>query len=377
MKKVILIGLTACLITGCTGKKEVNGDDGTSYKVVTGYDQDERENGEGLNASVVRTVRLETTDANLLESLNKVVIASDSIIVLSDGNVVQSYGMDGHFRCQYGSKGEAGNEYITLSGFYVNDNDEVVVVDSYRNCLLRYNLDGSFVGKINAESPTLSLFYNALPVDGSSILMANYISHKDNPLYVNYNINDSTATPIFSSSLRTNGAREYIGHNPMSRCEDQLHLLMPFSQYIYDQNGNEAYKIETEKHVLDSEELAAITNYDVFAVYDQYMKGNFCGFSDIFETSSHIVCCFISLSYTVIDKSTLKCNTYKYTSSNNMPGENITPLVNLVGSHGDCLIGYLFDTFTVKSELIETLMERWNCEVGEDDNPVIVFYQIK
>lgn len=377
MKKLMTIGMVACLMMGCTGKKDATGDENQGCKIVTGYDNEELANGEGLKASVARTVKLETTDDNLISMLNKVVIACDSIIVLTDGSVVQSYGMDGHYRCQYGSKGQGGEEYITLSGFFVNDDNEVVLVDSYRSCMLRYSIDGDFIGKTDVEQPTLKLVNNAMQIDESSLLLCNGISNESNPLYANYNFSDGKAAPILSSPLRTNGIRVHVGKNPISRSKGQIHMLMPFSQYIYDQAGNQVYKIETEKHVLDQEELAAITNYDMMAIVEQKMKGNFCGFSDIFETPTHIICCFSNLSYTVIDKSSLSCQRYGYAASSDLPGDNITPLVNLVGSHGDYVIGNLtLNTLLAPQELTEYLMKRWNCETDDDANPVIVFYKI-
>lgn len=377
MKQILISTIILLSLASCAKHQNGAGDGTNGCADITGYDNPVKSNGDGLNAKIAKTVKLETTEDNLLNGLSKVVVVRDSIIVLSDQESVQSYGSDGHFRCKYGSKGNGAGDYINLSGFYVNDNDEIVIIDSYRSCLLRYDLDGNFVGKDDVTRPILECARAGVGMKDGKVFINEYISQSDNPLYIVYDTATGKVTDEMTCLLRTSGVRYPIGKSPMCEFDGHVLALMPLSQYIYSCDGRQVYRFVTEKAVVTDQQMAEMKDYSFMTFADIYSKGMFPGFSDIFETDTHIFCMNSNLAYTVVDKKSLTCQNYKYTSGSEVPAENINPLVNIVGCSGKYLIGNLFyESMMSRSELNEELMKRWDCQTSEDDNPVLVFYEI-
>ena len=376
MKKQIYVGLALLALSSCA--KTEHSEASSECQTITGYDNPIKSNGEGLNVEIAKTVKLETTEDNLLNGLVKVVVAQDSIIVLTDGNTVQSYNMDGHFRCKYGSKGNGAGDYVNMSGFYVNDKDEVVIIDNFRGSLMRFDIDGNFVADIDIEKPILNVVRDGLAIDNTKVLFNEYITESDNPLYALYDIADGKVVNEIGSPLRTSGVRESIGRNPMFRFGDEAHVLMPLSQFIYNSKGDSLYKFETGKKVLTAQQLGEIKDYGFMTLAGIYFNGDFVGFTDIYETSTHIFCMLSNLEYAIVDKSALTCQRYQYTSERKVPADDINPLVNIVGAHEDFIIGNLFyESMMVQDEVTEALMERWDCQTSEDANPVLIFYTVK
>ncbi len=361
------------LLLSCSCRHD-NHDGLSDVKVIAGYDNEPKANGDGLGAEIVRTVKLETTADNLLRTVNKVAVVEDSIIVVADNAIVQSYGMDGHYRCQFGSKGNGGDEYITMSGFYVNDNDEVIIIDSYRNALMRYDINGNYVGKDELDHAVLNNVRNGVAYNNSSVFLSKELTTLDAPAYVVYDIESSAVLSEIPSPLQSADVPYLIGQNPMCRRDGHILALLPFSQYIYDCDGSQVYKFETDKALATEQQLQGVTNMGLS--FEMYSNGGFTGFTDIFETDSHLFCMFLNAEYTVVDKEQLVCQRYSYTSGLKLT-DGINPLVNIVGCHGDQIIGNLFyNSMYVRSEIIEELMKRWNCETDDNANPVLIFYRI-
>ncbi|MDE6368031.1 MAG: 6-bladed beta-propeller, partial [Muribaculaceae bacterium] len=317
MKKLIYVWLALLALVSCTNSGQ--GDVVADCKIITGYDNPIKPNAEGLDVEIARTIKLETTEDNLLSGLAKVVIVQDSIIILTDQNSVQSYSFDGHFRCKYGSKGNGAGDYVNMSGFYVNDDDEVVIIDNFRGALLRYDLNGNFIGKIDVEKPILNVVCGGMAVDKTKVLFNEYITENGNSLFALYDINDGKVIDELNSPLRTGGVREGIGKNPMCRYKDEFHVLMPLSQYILNSYGDSVYKFEAEKEVLTAEQLGEIKDYGFMTFAQLYYKGDFVGFTDIYETSTHIFCMTSNIEYAIVDKSALTCQVYNYTSDRKIP----------------------------------------------------------
>lgn len=106
----------------------------------------------------------------------------------------------------------------------------------------------------------------------------------------------------------------------------------------------------------------------------------FCGFTDIFETDRYIVLPCKNLEYIVMDKQQSTCKRYSYDVGE---ATGAIPLLNIVASGSDCLVGMLTPThlLELKEEAtIDIVMDAVNgLDISNPlmANAVIVFYPIR
>lgn len=375
--KLIVHLICICMLYSCVNTNSKHDSVEINALTIEGYDNPIKNNAEDLDVEIYKTIKLQTSEDNLLRNLTKVLIVNDSIVIVSDFNCVQGYSLDGDFICNYGTKGNGAGDYINLGGFFVNHNNEVVIIDNYRSTLLKYNLNGSFVGKIDIEKPTLQTVRDGLQVDNDIILFNEYITANDNPLYISYDIKKNEIIDEIPLPVHSDGIRYTIGQNPMTKYNDRILLLNLLSPYLYDWKGNALFKFATKRKVLTKEYLEKISDYSFDTFADLYAKGIFMGFTDIYETSKYILCMCSNLEYILVDKQTLTCQKYDYTLNNTLPPININPIINIVGCYDDYYIGNLsYQSIMQNNKLTEALMKRWNCETSQDANPVLIFFQI-
>jgi len=308
-------------------------------KHVTGYNAPEKANGEGFDNVKYNIIGLEKNKQIVLVSPKKIEIA-DSIIYILDDNKVVSYNSEGKYLCSIGHRGHGHNEYLNLSTFYIDDKNNVVLYDSYKNTLLRYSKNGKFIDKKTLSTIDLKYAQSIIPVDEESIFVYNFLYNDFNQLCRTVNVNDEKENAICSVPLRTDNTMERVGNNPCSiyKGNGTIRYVRPFDNKIYNLNDNSALCIETSEKIMSEKDMVEIKDYSVSTYAECLNSGIFTGFTDIFETKRYLLLACHNFSYTLIDKEHMKCQKYYYDPKTT---DEKIPLYNIKGAFDDKLIGLL------------------------------------
>ena len=109
-------------------------------------------------------IRLETNKRSLIGQIEKIIATDDKFIIL-DGiraKMVFVFDENGNFLNQVGSVGGGPEEYdMPLDIAYDKYNDELLILDSYPNRIMKFKLDGTFVDAINIDWRVSSIFVMA------------------------------------------------------------------------------------------------------------------------------------------------------------------------------------------------------------------------
>lgn len=193
---VMLFLLLPLLLFSCKGTEVGIGS-------VTGFDLPEKENGEGIEGVKYKLVPLEQKEGYVLSSPRKLIMA-DSIVYILDSRQLVSYTVDGKFRCKIGQNGHGRNEYITLTTFYVDDDKNVVLLDSYKNSLIKFNKDGKFLDEKKLAPADLKYAQSLMPTEkGNQLFVYNHIYNDFNQLCRIVDTESGKETEISSTPLRT------------------------------------------------------------------------------------------------------------------------------------------------------------------------------
>ena len=109
----------------------------------------------------IRFIRLDTNDSSLIGHIDKIVATEDKYIILDESlaKSVFVFNQDGKFLNHIGSSGGGPQEYVEPKDIaYDKYNDELLVFCHHKKTILRYKLDGSFVGKIILNWDINSIF---------------------------------------------------------------------------------------------------------------------------------------------------------------------------------------------------------------------------
>lgn len=158
MKRILVIGCVFLTIMGCT--HEVPHEKSCTIDISNTL----KENGSKINVSRIvnkfEYVKLETDSNCYLDRIkfpNRDIKFTDSLIIISDGSGLYSFGMDGKFKNQYGRKGKGPGEYKDVWSFVVlPENNEVIVFSNQIQTLFYYSLSGEFIKSQKLENnPTI------------------------------------------------------------------------------------------------------------------------------------------------------------------------------------------------------------------------------
>ncbi|GHT65350.1 hypothetical protein AGMMS50239_24910 [Bacteroidia bacterium] len=143
--------------------------------------------------SRVKTIILETNENVLLGKINGMQVYKDWIFILDKQNAgVYLFNKDGKFIRKYGQRGIGPGEYLTVSDFTIDtDNDAIYLMDSDANQIIKYKiLTGEFENTIKLEDKNVQRFH---------------IQYNNNKLYadINYIIETETGCMIQEIDLST------------------------------------------------------------------------------------------------------------------------------------------------------------------------------
>lgn len=312
----------------------------------------------------------------------------DSMILVQDIEALYAYSLDGKYLTRYGSKGHGKNEYIQLSAFAINKNEKSVqILDSYTSKMLSFSYDGSFLFSTRLPDSFTRDLYRLDYVNKDKMVSNYYVGKKTNTVYRTCDLRRGDVMDVDSFSMATNGTKERFGFHPYSiDDEGNVIYVKPFSNLIGGLDSDSVasvYKIVTNKTVYSDSEMGKIPYTTVINM--SYDKDDvFLGFSDIFETSSHLLMnTFLKYQF-LVDKRTLEGRRFRDYTMEEDPLSSV-PLINICAVKDDYLVGIQETVvlkcleFSSKGDKYVTRLRdflKTKDAVGDEGRYVLLFYKL-
>lgn len=367
-----LSALLLLLFASCTAPEP-------NHAVIKGYDTEKRNNGEGLEINSFRMVPLEASPECMLGNPSKIEVL-DSLIFIQDNDKLHVFDMNGQFLNHIGRRGNGHSEYINLSTFCLDKEGHVLLIDSYKNSILKYTSNGSFIEQINTPEGVLANVHNAALIGRDSLFISEYLYNTSHTLYSVIDLNSGTKTTVADTPLQTANTMESTGVHSFSQYNGTIRYIKPLDNIIYTQTGNDGFKISTTQRVFSEKKLSEIKDFGINTYAMNMIDNVFCGFSDIFETEKYIILPLKNLEYTVIDKQLSTCRRYSYEIN---PEDTTLPLYGIVWSNANNLVGILtpmdFQNFkeNAKNSIVEKTINGLDISDALSINCIVTFYELK
>ena len=344
--------------------------------VIKGYDSAQNEAVPHFQARFARL----SDDVPIKQIHNVYIVKGQLVVATSTG--VFCYDMEGNFIREISHKGRASNEWITVGPLIVDEtNGNLEIFDTSSDKVLRFSLDGSFLGSSNLPERLFTVYQAESLPDGRTVFTHGLINDSG----VLYSIEDSTyaVESSFRTYLSTDGACERIGKHPLSVHDGDIKAVFPFDNHIYSLRDNKlypCYTIETEKRTLSRKGLREIDKFSFNEYITQSENGYFVGPNNIFETSTHILLSFFDISYILIDKGSGETLCFSPKVGSQL--DRIAP-IGIVNTSSDYFVGVI-DVLKAKS-LAEQMPDDCDGDVllkikeiasaPITSNPYVVLYQ--
>lgn len=335
-----------------------------------------------------KTLNLEQTEKSVIGTVQKIHI-TDSILLISDERALFAFDAnDGRYLHTFGQRGNGEMEYLNLNTFFVDNKHHVNIVDDVKGRVLTFDINGSFLHSAKWGNDLLRWIQNAEMLNGGDLFCSRYIWNDQNRVY-NVIRKDGTTSFSMNTPLRTSNTAERVGVHPFSMYDGKTRFVMPLSPYIYLLDSNKptaVIEISSGAEPISEDEVKDIKDFNVMTGADLISKGRFQGFTDIFETSGHILLGFHDLYYYLFDKRTHKGKTIQTQATENL---SYAPLYRIMGTHGDWLIGVLSGSdfldagqksrFTLgpKAKDSGKRFTETVSKLNAHDNPTLLFYKLK
>lgn len=364
MKKILFIFALLSIISSCTKKRPHDG------AVINGFDNNYSEENSPLSAFVDTIEVIPLTSDNkdvLLTNPQKMVLYENNYYIL-DNNRLLCFGPSGKFIRFIGERGHGHGEYINIATFVVF-NDTVRLLDSFKNTLIAYTLDGEFVSEKEAAEGAFSNVRDAVFEKDDVLFMANYIYNEENDIYTRWNTTTNKVSVVENTPVKTDGTKEYVGTHSFCHYDGNIRYILPFSAVIKSTNDH-TIRFRTAKKILTDSELQNMNHFNIMT-YSTHID-DFVGFNNIFETDNYLLLTFSNLEYTVVDKRSNECfrRNYQYDED-----AEPFPLLNILSSTEDALIGII--DMEYYSHLKGKIQSYVNVPCSKNYGYVIIMYRVK
>jgi hypothetical protein len=344
-------------------------------------------NAKGIEYADFNVVKL--SDDVLLGEVYRLKVADDLIFVSDNDDRLYSFNMDGSLHAQYGMKGRAGNEYLYLSSFYIDEAaDQVCIIDDTQGKMLYYSYDGKFVKAQGCEAFNQKARpYDVYPISDGRFFVHNHVFNDQRVLFLTADTDGGAIEPVRSVQFKTPGILDMCGEHLLSVYDGKISYIAPFDPVVYSfENGKEVKRMEIEGvKTLSQNEQAAIDDYDFFKAYNYYNDGYFVGFTGMFETGSFILFNeMTNLNYLIIDKNTGLQKRFEYSCDEDL--KNL-PILYIKGAYKDWYVGLVsaslltgyYSDYLPSGSSDPFIGKLRNTIKGlkEDSNPCVLLYKIK
>lgn len=371
------------MLVGCNQSDELLSD----VISIQGYDTLYPNNQQSMNYSDFYFIELKGTSEYPLTNIQRVEFL-DSLMIIQDVNGLYAYNASGDYLWTYGKKGHGPGEYLQVSSFVVNKkNKTVAVVDAYTENMIVYDCLGNYKNKIKLDNGFANYVYRMDYIDEHTLFSNNFVINRFKDTYKTFNLDTHNVNVIDEMKMKMPSSGERFGYHPYNISGQNVCLVTPFSDSIKTVSEGKlstAYKIVTDKEIYNFDKLAEI-EYSTM-INQKYVDDDdvFVGFSDIFETSSHLILQSFKYFTFVVDKSTW---TGKRIMSPSIDGDTLTslPLVDIISTKDDYLVGLttlssleLWDINSKKDGNLRKLEQYIYDNVSDDytDRYILLFYKL-
>lgn len=338
---------------------------------------------------VVKIVKLEFTDASMLSHISKLEI-TDSLIFIKDmlANHISVFSHKGKYLRQIGMRGEGPKEFINFSMFFLNEeNEEVIIVDDYKRVLLYYDYLGNFLRSVSLPEEAVRYCSKGMLLDDDKLLLNYMICNVDNSAYGIVDLGKKQLSDKFFpySPLKSRNLFYPFSFNPISKLADEIKVILPLNDTIYKYMAASGqfiphYVIGHPKKLPSTKDITPdCANYSLERGR-LWKEGFFLGFSGIYETEDKIILQFeegVLGGIYIGDKMT---NSGKYYTEVYDASTLQFPLCHIRYAYKDMFVSAIspgdcnFASFkNVKNPLVQEMLK----DYSEDDNPYLFFYKLK
>jgi hypothetical protein len=329
---------------------------------------------------------LESTQNSLIGEIKDMQFADNKIFIFNSvlGNSeILVFDRTGHFLNKIGTKGNGPHEYLSINSFCINSfKSYIVVFDSNKQKIIKYNYSGKFL--------------ESLPIKNECglIIKSHFIS-KDRMLCVN-GVNSRTSTVVFecdenlgnidvlsTSGLKCDGLYIYA-KNPIAA--GSKYYINPLSNIVYkyvDKESIPAFKIDLNVKQYNPE-TEVVTGDDYGKSFIASLQKGFFPLSGVFESDKYLL--FIQNGYfTLWNKKDNTGISSACTLSDGTP--DILPLsaCSVVNGDSNEFMSVLSNNDFVEIKKIYNVrhitpnikISKLLNEHNAEDNPTVVFYQLK
>lgn len=297
MKRKVYVMIVCLLLFGCkhASKETILFDTPSEGSVVIDIDIDKNSVLKYSDIfESVRFVKLETHDNALIGQIDKIIVVENKFVILDaySAKMVFVFDANGKFLNRIGSIGEGPEEYKRPDDIvYDKYKDELLVWSSDDQSIFRFNLDGTFVGKIKTK------FW------GTSIAVADTNTYLLNLENISQKRGSHNSHNILVLNEKGDIIRQLYPFNEDVERLSTISMFAPyqneqiFTQYynntVFTVNKDEMkakYYIDFHKHNIPVSSLHNITYKELKRII---VDKDYAFVIRFMETSSHIVLQFI------------------------------------------------------------------------------------
>lgn len=334
-------------------------------------------------------VPLETNDSCLIDIVEKIDVFENNIYVLDKKENLYVFDINGRFIRKIGEKGPGPEEYIGAHDFYIHPERKYISLMCYSNgTSVRYNLDGDYLERFKMNFKSKILIDHCYLIDGDNLLFENSNSKKWAPYqYICLSEKDMQENNTFFSWVST-GSETCSKMFPINNCKgSDFYAISSLNDTVYKWFGDHffpEYILEsglmhpTPEFVKMNEPYEFIDEAETKLNQNGYSKG----LNRLFSTDNYLCLEYWGLGYCDIiflDKKQDQSALYRFSGGNN-------GLLHVYNN-----LRCIYDKYLVRETSVEMLYnieeEVRTCnypevsklyeKLNEDDNPVILLYDIE
>lgn len=382
--KIIIIISVIIMITSCDDVKK-NKFDLTHFKYNKNVEYPLHDPPKYKNVDIVS---LETTEESLLSNI-KTLEVTDELILIKDWYALFIFNRKGKFISRVGLKGGGPQEYYGINSFYIDEkNKTIVIIDEVKSALLIHDYQGKFISSKNIPLNAIRHAQQTILLNNSTLLINHSINQAENRPITHINGNKYKSFLTYAP-IQVNNYLFSLSNHQMTKAEESVHFIMPLCDTIFSftKECNPKYIIELPATLPSRKRFITDPTHTFSSILHDYIsKGNFPGFTSIFETKEKILleylydglqpACYLG------DKKTKMGNYILHGINNNMSDVPFFMIKQVIGEE---FVGFSSakNLLTIKKSLnfnsqdehmkkLRKILEN----INEEDNPVIFFYTL-
>ena len=330
-------------------------------------------------------VPLETTAESVIQQIDKLEIVNDTLYILDkDQEIIFLFDKTGKYIAKIDDKGRAGEEYLYMTDFHIDD-DILYVPDEGACKVLCYNLQGRFLFSF----PTVSSAYNVTAYSNYIYLFHNFSTDTNYNESV-YNKNDHTFHKQYKS-FPPQRAGWCSHHRAWTNCGNEVYASFPDEYNIYCLTPDTCTVVSTINY---GEEYMFPENWNTYSLqeHDDYLKKHGwptnCSLvpdcKNLFITPQRLIFSFTHKHHSylaLVDRHT-KAIRWGMVGSNS-PADYYWATYQLdpIYTSDQYLVDYESAYFILEQReyhgKIPEFAKEWELNLQEDDNPCLYFYKFK